>query len=107
MAVTLTDGQSPIIMDTAGDQIATLFQGRDMNDVIPVPKLWITGIQFEAPAGGGICTLLHKPGGGVAYSSGTMSANQEVYIKVDPHWCMNLVCFATWPAGSRVLIHFS
>lgn len=107
MAVTLTDGQSPIIMDAANDQIASLFQGRDMNDVTPVPKLFITAIQFETGATGGPIVVLHKVGGGTAYSSGTLAANTSVYMKVDPHWCMNLALPASILAGSRVLIHFS
>jgi len=107
MAAVLSDGQSPIIMDSANDSIASLFQGRDMNDPTPVPKLWITGINFLAGAAGGSLVLLHKVGGGIAYASTILAANGEEYQKVDPHWCMNLVCSAAWPAGARAIIHFS
>jgi hypothetical protein len=107
MGVNLTNNQSPISMDTAGDFIGALFQGRDMNSPTPVPKLWITGIQFDCGGTAGTLTLLKQVGGGIKYTSGAMLANTTQWMKVDPHWCQDLACAATWPAGAKVYIHFS
>jgi hypothetical protein len=107
MGVQLPNNQSPATMDAAGDFIGALFQGRDMNDITPVPKLWITGITFDCGATAGTLTILKKVGGGVKYTSGPMLANTTLYMKVDPHWCMDLALAATWPAGAKAYIHFS
>lgn len=103
MAVTM-DGQSPIIMDAVGDQISSIFQGRDMNSTTPVPKMYLVGVEFVQGAAGKTI-LKHSSGGGIAFESPTLQAGQNYFLQCK-RWVMNLYV-DSMPASSKVLLHYA
>lgn len=103
MAVTM-DGQSPIIMDTAGDEIATIFQGRDMNNTTPIPKLYLVGVEFIQGAAGRTI-LKHGAALGIAFESPDLQAGESYFLQCK-RWVQNLYV-AQIPGASKVLLHYA
>lgn len=109
MAVT-NDGDSPIIMDTAGDELASIFQGRDMWKESPgVVKLHVAVIEFIASAASGVMKLRHKNKygviGSIAYQSPNLSVGENYHIRLH-NAIDNVICDLDWPAGNMVLFHY-
>lgn len=58
----ITANESPYVLTAQGDNLATVFQGKDGVDTDPVCSYACTQIRVFFGASG-ICTLLDKPGG--------------------------------------------
>lgn len=97
-------GRSPIIMDTAGDNLASIFQGRDMQSTAGVPRLYMVGIEFIAGADGRF-VLLQQAGGAIAYKSPFLTSGSSYYIKVDAK--VHNLYLDQIPASSQVLLHYA
>lgn len=55
----ITAQKSPYLLTAVGDDLATVFQGRDMLDTTPVVKYCCTQIRVFF-GGSGVCTLMDK-----------------------------------------------
>lgn len=110
MAIT-HDGRSPIIMDAAGDELASIFQGRDMYNTGGVPRLQLRNVEFVALSSGP-CILKHvlKDGsiGAIAFQSPDLDVGQNWSIPFsDNTWLSNVICDESWPANSRVMLYYA
>lgn len=58
----ITAEKSPYVLTAQGDDLASVFQGRDMLDTTPVVRFLCSQIRVNFGASG-ICTLLDRAGG--------------------------------------------
>jgi len=104
MAITAND--SPFILTAVGDDLASVFQGRDMLDTTPVCRFKCSQIRVFFGASG-VCTLLDGPGGklifkGQAANPGDIAETQFA----DTDWFEG--CYVqTLPANSEVYLYVS
>ena len=77
----ITTGRSPFILDEQGDNLASVFQGRDMNDTAAVVRVCCTAIRYIAGSTGR-CIILNKPGGQIIYESPELNPGEEDTL----HW---------------------
>lgn len=103
MAITAA-GRSPIIMDAAADDLATVFQGRDMQSTGGVAKLYVVAIEFVQGASGKT-VLKNAAGGQIIMESPTLAAGANWFAKID-RWLDG--CYVdSIPASSKVLLHYA
>jgi len=103
MAITAA-GKSPIIMDAAADDLATVFQGRDMNDTAGIPKLYVVGIEFVQGASGKT-VLKDRAAGQIIAESPTLGAGENYYVRIG-RWLDG--CYVdSIPASSKVFLHYA
>ena len=107
----ITFGRSPIIMDAQGDDLTSIFQGRDMNDTTPVVRLKVVQIRYVAGASG-ICIVMSgnpvsKPGSTIIWQSGDLNVGQsdETAYAGAGIW-MDGAYIAQMPTGGRVFIDY-
>lgn len=107
----ITFGRSPIIMDAVGDDLTTIFQGRDMNDPTPVVRVKVVQIRYVA-GGSGVCIVMSgnpgtKPSATIIFQSGDLNTGQvdETAYAGGGIW-MDGGYIAQMPAGGRVFIDY-
>lgn len=98
----ITAQKSPYVLTAQGDDLATVFQGRDMLDTTPVCRFKCASIYVNFGASGP-CTLLDKPGGQIIFrSSGDPGETAEAHF--DALWFDG--CYVQdLPADSEVLLY--
>jgi len=101
----ITTGVSPFVLDAQGDDIASVFQGRDMNNTTPVVRIMCSSIRYKAGASGR-CLLLNRPGGNIIYESPDIGAGEENTITFDGNNYLNGVYVQELPAGGRVYVYY-
>lgn len=100
-------------MDAQGDDLSTIFQGRDMNDPTPVVRLKVVQIRYVA-GGSGVCQLLSgnpatKPPAACTpiFLSATLNVGQadETAYAGGGIW-MDGVYVLEMPAGGKVFVDY-
>ena len=101
----ITANKSPYLLTAQGDNLATVFQGRDSRDTTPVCKFLCSSIRVYFGASGD-CTLLDKNAvGSQLIFKATRDAGQEAKLEpAKPIWFDG--CYVlTLPANSVVFIY--
>lgn len=104
MAITV--GRSPIVMDAQGDNLATVFQGRDSEaPTVKSPRLLLTEIKYIAGSQG-VCILTDGPAGPPVFISKDCQAGDvDGTAYGDAFWSSNIYAFQL-PAGGKVLLSY-
>ena len=106
----ITTGRSPIIMDAAGDDLSTVFQGRDAN--LPTPgivKIKVTSFRFVAGDAGGQCILKSgaNPSDTILWQSAMLNPGQvDESAFGEGYWIGGGYLDPSFPAGGRLYIHY-
>lgn len=107
----ITFGRSPIIMDAQGDDLTSIFQGRDMNDTTPVVRLKVVQIRYVAGGSGKMILMsgspVSKPSSTIIFQSADLNDGQadETAYAGWGIW-MDGVYVLQMPAGGRVFIDY-
>lgn len=72
----ITAERSPYIMTAAGDDLASVFQGRDMLDSTAVVRFKVASIRIVFGASGTVI-LLQRNGGQIMFKSTAQNAGEE------------------------------
>lgn len=100
----ITANESPYILDAIGDDLRTVFQGKDGVDTDPVCSYCCTQIRVFF-GGSGPVTLLDKPGGQIIFFGQSAGAGDIAETQfATPQWFYG--CYVLeLPTGSQVYLY--
>lgn len=102
MAITAT--KSPYLLSAQGDDLASVFQGRDALDTTPVCRYKCAEISVYCGASG-VVTLLDKPAGQIIFQGEAANAGDRVGTHFGEGIWFDGCYVETLPADSVVMLY--